>query len=367
MPCPYTDLFRSHLLAAHSARNCAESIVRSCDRCALWMKHLGEYFHAGRQARPGPREITRSIHREDPALLRRGQVLPAAGKRRTSKLCGALFQGIATRHDQHHLGLHREDLLQTDAERPLARLAQNVAPTGDGNHLRHPMPRDVEWIEPLETHHPGSRTHTSRRSLNRRHPALQIDDKLMRLVGAAGGFAHDDDVAPNVGEGARVERKHARRPRQAHKRRSQVVRRSRADLAEVLSNDEIWLDDVKRLDIHAVKALAAGEEVTHLAINFRRGGGVGQARADQNSFRACLAREVTLVSNADHFPAQTQSEENLCGGRQQRADPHSPQSTTTASVGVARWALVRHWRLPGASQRPANRRRDMATVATRKY
>src|SRR5437879_13307680 len=103
------------------------------------------------------------------------------------------------------------------------------------------MPRDVEWIEPLETYHPGSRAHTGRRLLNRRHPALQIDDKLMRLVGAAGGFAHDDNVAPNVGKAARVERKHARPPRQAHQRRSQVVRRSCADLAEGLSNDERWL------------------------------------------------------------------------------------------------------------------------------
>src|SRR5207245_4374315 len=171
MPCPYTDLFRSHLLAAHSARNCAESIVRSCDRCALWMKHLGEDFHAGRQTRSGPREITRSIHREDPALLRRGQVLPAAGKRRTSKLCGALFQAIATRHDQHYIGLRREDLLPTDAKRPLARLPHNVVPTGDGNHLRHPMPRDVEWIGRIEPYTPGHRATQGLHTPKRRHSA----------------------------------------------------------------------------------------------------------------------------------------------------------------------------------------------------
>src|SRR6266566_1041266 len=108
----------------------------------------------------------------------------------------------------------------------------------------------------------------------------------------------------------------------SRERRGQIVRRGRANMAQILGDNQIRRQSLQRLGIDGVQTFAAVHVLAHQPVNSRWRCIVRQARVNHYALRPRLWREITLVAHAHDFAAQAKREENFRSRREQRHDSH---------------------------------------------
>src|SRR5690242_1185807 len=193
------------------------------------------------------------------------------------------------------------------------RSSQNVVTTGKLNHFGDPVSTDVERLQPFQK--------SNARALGGAGNELRNDGKaladlLQQLLGSAptpSFLADPENVAPDVTKVLRVQAEHFRPIRETRQRGSQVVRRSSADVTQILRDDQIRREFLERLRINGVDALATGNKIAHQVVNFRGRGTLRNPRMNYHSLGTRLRRIVAFVTYANDFALESQREQNLRG------------------------------------------------------
>ena len=125
------------------------------------------------------------------------------------------------------------------------------------DELGHPHPSDHHGIHPLDREHGRPATGLLRARGDERDPRQEIPDDRLARVGPADGAGHAPDVLPDVVEARRMKVRDAHglsRPglHQASDGGAHVVERDRADVAEVLRDDDLRRRPAEPLDVDLV-------------------------------------------------------------------------------------------------------------------
>src|SRR5258706_5180016 len=132
----------------------------------------------------------------------------------------------------------------------------------------------------------------------------------------------------------RIKRDHLWTTWQMRERRAKIVRRSGADVAKILCDDQVRIDGGQHGQVHAVEAFTAFEEFADLPVNRRRAFRVRNARHDQNRFAARFRRKIALVADAGDLIAQPQREQDFRRGGQQGTNLHGMQFITVGGIAI---------------------------------
>src|SRR5579864_7433111 len=157
---------------------------------------------------------------------------------------------------------------------------------GKLNHLGNPVAADVKRLQPLEEN--DARALGGLRD-GLFHAGQAFSDLFEERFGgasAAGLLADPQNIAPDVAEILRIEAKNFRALGKAREGGGEIVRRSGADVAQILGDDEVGSELFERLGVDGVKAFAAGNVFANEAIDFGRRSIVGDARVDDYFFGA---------------------------------------------------------------------------------
>src|SRR5882724_2708275 len=150
-----------------------------------------------------------------------------------------------------------------------------------------------------------------------------------RLPTASRLFADPQNVAPHVAKILRIQAQHFRPRIEFRQRARQIVRRRRADVAQILRYNQIRRQRLQRFRVHGVHALPARDVLPHLPVNFERPGILINARMNHDGLGPCARREVALVAHAHNFAVESQREQDFRGRRQEGYNSHArnlPQS-----------------------------------------
>ena len=155
----------------------------------------------------------------------------------------------------------------------------------------------------------------SRRQVLRRargaEPRAQLADRLLDAVQRRGGVVQHPDVQ-----------------RTRAQRALDLIGRDRADVAELLHDDDVGLDlgPLLLLDRIQRPAVSRGLGDDLVDLGAREVSGLDQRRGDDR-LRRRLRRPVALVGDADDLVPEAKREEHLGGRGNERADPHVDQAT----------------------------------------
>ena len=101
------------------------------------------------------------------------------------------------------------------------------------------------------------------------------------------------------------------------------LRRSGADAAKILCDDQLRLDLLQFLNVKPMQALSSLYSLVDLAINFRGIQARLEARVHNHRFAAYLRRVVALVRNPANGVLQSKGAQDFRRRRQERADAHN--------------------------------------------
>ena len=166
------------------------------------------------------------------------------------------------------------------------------------NHLWHPVSANVERLQPLQARHAGPRGDAVQ--LIREFAEILADflDQRFGLATATGFFADPQNVAPNIAEILRIQTQNLRPVGKSCERRSQILRGSRADVAQVLRDDQVRRQFLERFGVHGIQALAASHLFTHKFVDLEGLGVRGNTGLDNHAFGARLGGIVAFVAHA---------------------------------------------------------------------
>jgi hypothetical protein len=126
------------------------------------------------------------------------------------------------------------------------------------------MSADEGRVKPFETENAGR---LGQAALHAENFLLKAGDELASLVAAFARITDDLKVVPNFIDGVRRERYHFRRMNETREDRAQIVWRCRANMAEILRNDDVGLDGAEPLCVKPVEAYPLGGKIVDLAID----------------------------------------------------------------------------------------------------
>ena len=136
------------------------------------------------------------------------------------------------------------------------------------------------------------------------------------------------DVAEHVGERVRMLADHAH-PRE---RIRHLVRRDRANVADVLRDDKVWIEAEDRVRVDLVERAPLERGQRHGVLDaLAWASGEVQRGTRHHGQRCGLRRVVAFVRAGDDLVTQAEREQRLGRARKQRDDPHagSPTRSTT--------------------------------------
>src|SRR5688500_16990157 len=235
---------------------------------------------------------------------------------------------------RHHNDLRRrlQHVFPVDALRVGFGLAQAILSAGSGDHFRNPMPGTEQWIDPFQKHHPPNRL----AGQQLRHPGDPLGvlrDQRLRGRTPPDGISHFQNVLVDLGDGPRSQPEHARSAGQLAERAAQLVSRRRADLAEILGEDDRGRALPSRHLVYRVQPRSALQAVGDRSIDFLRPEAFelrrGPARRREPGD---FSRIVALVRTAEQVRAGAEGVDDLGARREKRNDPHSFTHTIFASV-----------------------------------
>src|SRR5881628_1803308 len=98
------------------------------------------------------------------------------------------------------------------------------------------MTTDVERLQPFDKRDAGAIRFRLQLALERGEARANLLQQRLRLRSAAGFFSHPQDVAPDIAQILRIQAKNFRTPFESRKRGSEIIRGSRADVAQILGD-----------------------------------------------------------------------------------------------------------------------------------
>ena len=220
-------------------------------------------------------------------------------------------QVVAARGDDGQVRLGSGDF------RPGQRLGSAAGPGRDrlaarrGHQIGDPVPGRERRIDPLDDRDP--RAGTARDP--RRHvgqPAAEARDQPLGAFGRPGPLAYREDRVQHILERVRIERQHVGAAPEVVQRLRHVPRGQRAHPAQVLRQDEVRAQPRERVGVQRVQVLAAGELVTDVPVDVRRGH-AGRVPAAYHDLFFCAGggRLVTLERHPNEVIAQAERVHDL--------------------------------------------------------
>ena len=297
------------------------------------MAEAREDFDTSDEPRAGPREIAVCLERVDASIAHRGDFPPALRETQGAIFAPSLFRRITARGDHDDFGSGSDNFLARNPKRWSAPLSKRVSGSGEFDHLRHPVPPYIEGLQPFEE----GDSRAFRRAMD-----LLLDDGqscpnlLQKPLGSgptASFFPDPQNVAPDIAQVLRIKAKDLRPAIQARKRRRQVAGGSGANMAQVLSDNQIGLQTLEQVRVHGVKALTARDKIADHAIDFGGRRSFRNARVNYDRFGARRRGEIAFVADADDFAIETQREQDFRRGGKQRHDAH--EATLAHRAGPA--------------------------------
>ena len=272
------------------------------------MEDVGEQLQPVDDPRAGAREVRRGVDRDHAARPQRLELV-GVGLRLLQRALGV----VAARHHHDDLGRGRGHLLPTARLRRLARQPEHVEAARVLDHLRRPVARAEDRVEPLQRGDgdavggPYGQPHAV-------DPARGGGDELDAGVLGVGGLGERADVAQDLPDRVRVERDHLRLRVHPLGHGADVVVGHRADGAQGLRDDQIRLQRAQRILVELVDRAAGGGELPHRAVDLvRRQAGPDHVARDLGQLQR-LARVVALVGHGGNLVAEPEGEQGL-GGR----------------------------------------------------
>src|ERR1700726_1682968 len=117
------------------------------------MESFRQNLDAGGQARAGPREIAVRFEGVDAIVANGGYRVPLIRKFHGVIFISGLLGAVAAWGNEYDVGRSLHDILQRDTKRGVTWAAENVDAAGTLNHFGHPMPANVERLQPFEERH----------------------------------------------------------------------------------------------------------------------------------------------------------------------------------------------------------------------
>src|ERR1700730_385876 len=182
---------------------------------------------------------------------------PLFGKRHAEIFRAGLVGVVAAGSDEQDVGDSFHDILQAYAERWCAGTAENIFAASALDHLRYPVATDVEGLQPLEEGHAGALCGAGKQPFDLAEVSADAFYQRLGGIAAAGFFADPEDVAPDVAEVLGIEAKDLGALSGAGKGGGEGIGRSGADVAQILSDDEIGCEVFEGFSVHGVEALTA--------------------------------------------------------------------------------------------------------------
>src|SRR5262249_59998777 len=106
-------------------------------------------------------------------------------------------------------------------------------------HPGTPVPQTHAGAEPLQSRHSRAPLAPPEPSLDVGKPHRQLHHPALRHLRRPGRIPHPPDIQQDVAQGVRVKRQNARSPREPPDRLDGEALRNRADIAELLRDDQL--------------------------------------------------------------------------------------------------------------------------------
>jgi hypothetical protein len=101
------------------------------------------------------------------------------------------------------------------------------------------------------------------------------------------------------------------------KRVGQIAGSRRANVAEILSDDQVGLQRAEQFGINRIESLAGGEDLAHLRVDLRRVRAGIHARFYQHRLPGRFRREIAFVRYAHHRITKPQRKQHFGSRRKQ--------------------------------------------------
>ena len=238
---------------------------------------------------------------------------------------------VAARHDEQHVRVRVGQILLRRLDGSPLRLARHALAARQIDHLRHPVTRYEERIEPLQSqdtwarrsgHGPGD--------LVRALP--QIPDHDLGSLRRSGRLTDQRHALQHVAYGMRIQREHIRFDLRRSSRLPSALGRNGAHLAHGLRQDEVGRELSELVDVDLVE-VAPGRSAFADRLIDRSAALAGEIEgrlADPWAVER-LGWVVTLVGDADELVLQTELAEDLGRGGEERDDLHARLSKSACS------------------------------------
>lgn len=301
------------------------------------MEKFGEDFQAGHQARAGAGKVGIGVHEKSLVVAYGGHLLPFARKSDRAVLGACLFGVVAARRYYDNLGLCGDDVFERQAEGGGAQFSENVAGAGELDHFGDPVAADVDGLEPFEKGDAGAAD--SLRDLGVDGSEFFADgfEEMFGGVAVHGFVADPENVSPDVAKVERIEGQYFRPIIKGREYGGKIFRRGRANTAQILGNDKVRGETFEGFGIHSVDAFAAGSEFADQAVDFDRTGVFRKTGVDDYGFAAGRGWVVAFVADTNDLVAETEGEEDFCGGGEKGDDALRGHYRTLAQWEVL-WA-----------------------------
>ncbi len=188
-------------------------------------------------------------------------------------------------------------------------------------------------VQPLERQGPRPRG-IGDRGADRLQAGLELAPNAGGTILDPGRLAEPVHVRQHLAEGARVLLQHPRPPRQTRRHRDHILVGDGADLADRLGDDQLRLQFGQPFLVERVEGAPFADDLLYRRVDLAGIEIRGKDRRGQVRQLGRCRREVALVGDADHVPAETEREEHLGRGGDEAGDAHQ---ATISPPPAARW------------------------------
>src|SRR5579859_190337 len=186
------------------------------------------------------------------------------------------------------------------------------------------MAGHIKRLKPFENSHSRPVLDAFQLTFEFPEPRSNFLEQRFRLMAAKCSFTNPQDIAPDISQILSIQTKHFRPPRKTRQCPGKVVRRSRADLAQILRDDQIRRQLRERIGIHGIETLPSRNIFAHKPVDLCRRSILRQPRVNHYWFRSRARRIVTLVADSHDLLIQTEGKQDLRGRWQQGDNSHGP-------------------------------------------
>ncbi len=246
---------------------------------------------------------------------------------------GSVEPEPAWRHD-HDLGAALGDVGPRNADRVGTRSSQHRPSARRGDEVRHPVASGERRIGPLQ-HERRPLRRTGNRRLDGSQPGAARRHDLRRTIRRACRCADSEHRIEDLVQRRRIERQHVGPAAEVRQRVVDLGDVDGADRTEVLGEHERRIELGEGAAVQPVEVLPRRHAFLDDGIDLRRTQACGQCGGRHDALGAGLGGKVALERDADDLIVETEEEQDLRCGRQQRDDAHAAIMPLRAAPGLS--------------------------------